>query len=195
MKRGVRELRIIAGSHRGRRWTFPEVPGLRPTPDRVRETLFNWLAAHVAGARVLDLFAGSGALGFEALSRGAAAATLVESNAQAAQQLRATATQFGFAPARIEAMDALTYLRQAPAQTVDLLFVDPPFDSALMAPALKLAGDRRLLASGGFCYLEQPAASALPPLPERWVTHRSGKAGEVGYYLLHEPPRDVSRNL
>ncbi|MEO8316418.1 MAG: RsmD family RNA methyltransferase, partial [Pseudomonadota bacterium] len=84
MKRGVRELRVVGGSLRGRKWTFPDVPGLRPTPDRVRETLFNWLNPHIAGMRVLDLFAGSGALAFEALSRGAAAATLVESDRAAA---------------------------------------------------------------------------------------------------------------
>src|SRR6186713_1565515 len=115
MKRGVRELRIVGGSLRSRKWSFVEAPGLRPTPDRVRETLFNWLAPHIAGARVLDLFAGSGALGFEALSRGAATATLVESDRTAAANLRDTAARFGLAQARIESTDALALLRSTAA--------------------------------------------------------------------------------
>jgi 16S rRNA (guanine966-N2)-methyltransferase len=102
MKRSFGELRIISGALRGRRWPVPDVPGLRPTPDRVRETLFNWLAPYIAGRRVLDLFAGSGALAFEALSRGAAAATLVEQNRAAQLVLRATADRFGLTQVRVE---------------------------------------------------------------------------------------------
>src|SRR5919108_2491975 len=102
MKRSFGELRIIGGTLRGRRWRIPAVAGLRPTPDRVRETLFNWLAPHIAGRRVLDLFAGSGALGFEALSRGAVSATLVEQDRAAQAMLRETATRFGLSQVRIE---------------------------------------------------------------------------------------------
>lgn len=195
MKRGVRELRIVGGSLRGRKWSFPEGPGLRPTPDRVRETLFNWLAPHIAGLRVLDLFAGSGALGFEALSRGAAAATLVEQDRAAAAQLRATAARFGLAAARVEGGDALGFLRNQPAGAFDLVFLDPPFAAGLVAPALRLVGERRILADGGFCYVEMAAGDDLPPLPAGWVVHRAGKAGEVGYHLLHVPPRDLPRDL
>jgi 16S rRNA (guanine966-N2)-methyltransferase len=197
MKRGVRQLRIVGGALRGRKWTFPDAPGLRPTPDRVRETLFNWLAPHMAGMRVLDLFAGSGALAFEALSRGAAGATLVEADRAAAAQLRETAARFGLSQALVESTDALGFLRQQGEHRFDLVFLDPPFAAELLAPALALIGARRILAPGGFCYVEAAAAAVppLPPLPEGWVVHRAGKAGEVGYHLLHEPPRDLPRNL
>jgi 16S rRNA (guanine966-N2)-methyltransferase len=195
MQRGVRELRIVGGTLRGRKWSFPEVAGLRPTPDRVRETLFNWLAPHIGGMRVLDLFAGSGALGFEALSRGAGHAVLVEKDRAAAAILRETATRFGLGAARVEGGDALAFLRTQPAGSFDLVFLDPPFAAALLEPALAGVSMRGLLAAGGFCYIEQPADMPLPVLPEGWSVHRSGKAGEVGYHLLHATPRDLSRNV
>jgi 16S rRNA (guanine966-N2)-methyltransferase len=196
MKRGVRELRIVGGALRGRKWTFPEgVAGLRPTPDRVRETLFNWLAPHIAGMRVLDLFAGSGALGLEALSRGAGSATLVEQDRGALAALRATVERFGLAQARVEGGDGLAFLRSQPPAAFDLIFLDPPFAAGLLKPVLGLIGERGLLAGGGYCYVELPADSELPPLPEGWRLHRTGKAGEVGYHLLHAPPRPVSRDF
>ena len=145
--------------------------------------------------RVLDLFAGSGALAFEALSRGAAAATLVESDHAAAAQLRATAARFGLTGERVENSDALAMLRAAAAGSYDLVLLDPPFDSALLAPALTLLGQRSILAAGGFCYVETPAGAPLPALPEGWLPHRAGKAGEVGYHLLHAPPSPLPRNL
>jgi 16S rRNA (guanine966-N2)-methyltransferase len=185
MKRSRGELRIIAGALRGRRWPVPEVEGLRPTPDRVRETLFNWLAPHIAGRRVLDLFAGSGALGFEALSRGAAEVTLVERDRRALAVLRETAQRFGLANARIEAAEALGFLGRQPAGAFGLVFLDPPFRAGLLEPALEVIGERGLLAPGGFCYVELPADATLPPLPRGWVVHRTGRAGEVGYHLLH----------
>jgi 16S rRNA (guanine966-N2)-methyltransferase len=195
MQRGVRELRIVGGALRGRKWSFADVSGLRPTPDRVRETLFNWLAPHIGGMRVLDLFAGSGALGFEALSRGAAAAVLVEKDRAAASILRETAVRFGLAAARIEGGDSLAFLRTQPVDSFDLIFLDPPFAAALLEPALAEITSRGLLAAGGFCYIEQPADKQLPALPAGWVVHRSGKAGEVGYHLLHATPRDLPRDL
>ncbi len=191
MTRGVRELRIVAGALRGRKWTFPDAPGLRPTPDRVRETLFNWLAPHLPGMRVLDLFAGSGALAFEALSRGAASAVLVEKDRTAAAGLRVTAERFGLSAARIEAGEALAFLRSQPKNSFDLIFVDPPFATGLHEPALSALAWQGVLAPGGFCYIEQPAGDDLPPLPEGWTLHRTGKAGEVGYHLLHATPRDL----
>jgi 16S rRNA (guanine966-N2)-methyltransferase len=194
MQRGVRELRIIGGALRGRKWTFADVPGLRPTPDRVRETLFNWLSPHVSGMRVLDLFAGSGALAFEALSRGAASAVLVEQQREAGSILRATAARFGLA-ARIEGGEALGFLKSQAARAYDLIFLDPPFASGLLEPALMAIAERDLLAPGGYCYVEQPVRDALPALPAGWLVHRSGKAGEVGYHLLHAPPSDLSRDL
>lgn len=179
---------------RGRKWTFADVPGLRPTPDRVRETLFNWLAPHIAGMRVLDLFAGSGALAFEALSRGAAGAVLVEQDRAASANLRATAARFGLA-ARVEDSEALAFLRSQAAHSFDLVFLDPPFTAGLLEPAVRAIDRGNVLAPGGFCYVEQPARDALPALPAGWVVHRSGRAGEVGYHLLHAPPRNLPRDV
>lgn len=197
MKRSRGELRIIAGSLRGRRWPVPEVDGLRPTPDRVRETLFNWLAPTIAGRRVLDLFAGSGALGLEALSRGAGEVTLVEQDRNALKRLRETVQRFGLGAVRIEATDALAFLRAQPVGAGwDLVFLDPPFHSALLAPALQRIAQRELLAPQGFCYVELPADAELPEVPASWQPYRSGKAGEVGYHLLHHAPsRDLPRNV
>jgi 16S rRNA (guanine966-N2)-methyltransferase len=195
MKRSYGELRIIGGRLRGRKWRIPDLPGLRPTPNRVRETLFNWLAPHIAGSRVLDLFAGSGALGIEAASRGAAAVVLVEQERAILDMLRATVAHFGLAEVRIEAGEALAFLHgQAPA-SFDVVFLDPPFGSGLLVPALRRLGERRLLAPGGFCYVEQASAASLPQLPPGWSVHRSGKAGDVGYHLLHAPQSDIPRDL
>jgi 16S rRNA (guanine966-N2)-methyltransferase len=199
MNRVVQEVRIVGGSLRGRKIRFPDAPGLRPTPDRVRETLFNWLAPHITGMRVLDLFAGSGALGFEAVSRGAAQVVLVESSQAAAKQIREAATRFGLGNARVDSGDALAYVKRTMSLggegPFDLIFVDPPFDSGLQGPVLELIARSGVLAPGGFCYLECPRRAALPPLPEGWTLHRSGAAGEVGYHLLHVPPRDLPRNV
>ncbi len=184
MNRGERELRVIGGRLRGRKWRFPEVPGLRPTPDRVRETLFNWLQMRIAGVRCLDVFAGSGALGIEALSRGAAEAQFCESDARAAADLRATLARFeldgqarvhvGAAPRSLEGLTG----------PFDLVFLDPPFDAGLLPATLTALGRRGLLADEAFVYIEMPAQDALPPLPAGWQPHRQRKAGEVGYHLL-----------
>jgi 16S rRNA (guanine966-N2)-methyltransferase len=199
MNRVVQEVRIVGGGLRGRKLQFPDAPGLRPTPDRVRETLFNWLAPHISGRRVLDLFAGSGALGFEAVSRGAASAVLVESNPAAATLLREAAIRFNLGNVRVEGTDALAYLkscmRQGGEGPFDLVFLDPPFASGLQRPALDLVVELGALAPGGFCYVESPRRVAIAPLPEGWVLHRSGTAGEVGYHLLHVQPRDLPRDV
>ena len=144
---------------------------------------------------MLDLFAGSGALGIEALSRGASAATLVEQDRAALAALRATVQRFGLAQARVEGGDALSFLRSQPVAAFELIFLDPPFAAGLLAPVLRLIGERGVLAAGGFCYVELPASEVLPSWPEGWSVHRSGKAGEVGYHLLHAPPRTLSRDL
>jgi 16S rRNA (guanine966-N2)-methyltransferase len=145
--------------------------------------------------RVLDLFAGSGALGFEALSRGAASATLVEAGKSVAEQLRATAKRFELAQALVVNTDAPLMLDSAAAGSYDLIFLDPPFASGLLAPCLARIEQREVLAPGGFCYVESAANSPLPTLPQHWLQHRSGKAGEVGYHLLHVPPSPVPRNI
>jgi 16S rRNA (guanine966-N2)-methyltransferase len=190
MKRPAGQVRIIGGSLRGRRIPVPDLPGLRPTPDRVRETLFNWLSPHLAGARVVDLFAGTGALGFEAASRGAAAVTLVESQRAAQVALRETLQRLTLPDVKLVAGDALAFLATG-AGEYEVIFLDPPFDSGLQAPALAAIHRHGRLAAGGYCYVEQPREAPPPSLPEGWTTHRSGQAGEVGYHLLHVPQRHL----
>lgn len=182
----MRMLRIIGGEWRGRRWRFADVPGVRPTPDRVRETLFNWVSFRIAGTRCLDLFAGSGALGLEALSRGAAHVTFVERDAQAAQALRTLlADWLGAAHAdRSDVItgDALQFLARAPAPFSGV-FLDPPFASTLVHDAVSRLV-KGWLAPNAWLYAEQPAASEPGPFPPGIAAARSKRAGEVGYHLL-----------
>ncbi len=186
---GGGEVRIIAGLWRSRRLRFPAGAGLRPTPDRVRETLFNWLAPVLPGARCLDLFAGSGALGFEALSRGAAAAVLVERDAPAVAALTRNAGLLGAAGARIVAAEALGFLA-GPVEPFDIVFLDPPYAPAagegLLGPCLEALDRRGWVRPGGWVYLEA-RGRALPALPAGWVLARSRQAGQVGYHLARTP--------
>ncbi len=175
-------LRIIGGEWRGRRIRFPGKGGIRPTPDRVRETLFNWLAAVVRGSRCLDLFAGSGALGLEALSRGAAAATFVERDRENADRLRETATLLAPGRANVVQADALAWLAGAPTAH-DIVFLDPPFDAGILAESMRLLESRGWLAGDAHIYIEMPAGHGPPALPAGWLAHRSGRAGAVGYHL------------
>jgi 16S rRNA (guanine966-N2)-methyltransferase len=171
-------VRIVAGRWRGRRLRFPAVPGLRPSPDRVRETLFNWLQGPIVDARCLDLFAGSGALGFEALSRGAAEAVLVERDARVVAALRASAAVLGEPAPAIVAADALAYLK-GPARPFDVVFLDPPFAAGWLPDLCKLLEDRGWLAPRAYVYLECAAGDAAVPLPEAWEALRETRAGEV----------------
>lgn len=180
-------LRIIGGEWRSRRIRFPGLKGLRPTPDRVRETLFNWLAPDLAGSRCLDLFAGSGALGLEALSRGAASVTFVEREREAADRLRETATQLAPKRATVLHADAITWLG-GPSQPFDIVFVDPPFDSGLLPVALRALESGGWLMPAARIYLEGPAKAGPPELPGGWILHRSGRAGAVGYHLARRQP-------
>lgn len=175
------QLRIIGGQWRGRKLTFPSVAGLRPTGDRLRETLFNWLQVYNPGARVLDLFAGSGALGLEALSRGAAEADLLELNGQAAHQLRANCALLG-ANARVHQVDSLAWLQQPAAQAYDLIFLDPPFGAQLWDRCLAALAAGDYLAPGGALYLEAPRDQALT-VPSQWPLHRQKLAGNVSCRL------------
>ncbi|MEN9704585.1 MAG: hypothetical protein RLZZ393_464 [Pseudomonadota bacterium] len=184
---GTRELRIIGGAHRGRRLRFPEGVTIRPTPDRVRETLFNWLQPVIDGARCLDLFAGSGALGLEALSRGASRVVFVDASRPAIDAIRATGTQLGVQGAEFANTDALAFLG-APGGPYDVVFLDPPFDTGLLEAAMGRLGAAGCLAQGALVYVELPRAAALPPLPAGWQPHRDGKAGEVGYHLFRYLP-------
>ena len=176
------ELRIIGGEWRGRRIRFAARPGIRPTPDRVRETLFNWLAPVVQGSLCLDLFAGSGALGLEALSRGASSATFVESDRSTAERLRDTIVTLGAEHATVVQAEALRWL-DGPPQRFDLVFLDPPFGSGLLAGTFAKLDSGGWLSPAARVYLEAPAKDGPPPLPAGWNLHRSGKAGAVGYHL------------
>lgn len=174
-------MRIIGGSWRGTRLPVPDRPGLRPTSDRVRETLFNWLQPQLPGARVLDLFAGSGALGLEALSRGAASAQLVEADAQLALGLKELGGRLD-ASERLDvhAGDALAWLRGAQESVFDIAFVDPPFDAGLWDAVLGLLPAR--MAASAWIYLESPTA-LTPTLRMDWTLHRENHTQDVRYAL------------
>jgi 16S rRNA (guanine966-N2)-methyltransferase len=183
----ARVLRIIGGQWRGRRLRFPAEPEIRPTPDRVRETLFNWLGERVRGSRCLDLFAGSGALGLEALSRGAAHVQFVERHPAAARGLAELLAAWGAQQAPVARDDALRFLA-GPARVFDIVFLDPPFDSGLVQPAAAELERGGWLAPQALVYLECGAAGPLPVLPATWQLAKSKRAGQVGYHLLERLP-------
>ena len=191
---GRNSVRIIAGTWRGRRVTFPDLPGLRPTPDRVRETLFNWLQPAIAGARCLDLFAGSGALGLEALSRGATAAVFVEQAAAAARSLLATVERLGGTPkARVVEMGAARFLQTAgpsSGRPFDVVFLDPPFGRSALDEFIPLMEAGGWVRRGGLVYLENEKSAGIPALPTHWQMLKSKSAGEVGYHLARVDARD-----
>ena len=177
-------VRIIAGVWRGRRIHFPDMPALRPTPDRVRETLFNWLQHSIADTRCLDLFAGSGALGLEALSRGAREVVFVEQFPAAARTLQEQLARLGgAAKGRIFQMGAARFLR-APAAPFDLAFLDPPFGANALAEYIPLLDGGGWLKQGALVYLENERTAGVPPLPIHWELLKSKSAGEGGYHLV-----------
>ncbi|HET7369689.1 MAG TPA: 16S rRNA (guanine(966)-N(2))-methyltransferase RsmD [Gammaproteobacteria bacterium] len=174
------EFRIIAGEWRRRRLSFPPREGLRPTPDRVRETLFNWLAPRLPGAQCLDLFAGSGALGFEALSRGAGRAVFVERDRDVAHNIQANLDQLDAARGEVTDQGAQAYLAGKP-EPFDIVFLDPPFGSGLLEETLpqlpgRLRPDARI-------YIEYPAGASQPPMPAGWRMLRESRAGQVRFGL------------
>ena len=176
-------LRIVGGGWRGRRVHFPDSPGLRPTPDRVRETLFNWLQFSVAGARCLDLFAGSGALGLEALSRAAREVVFVDEAAAVAQSLREELERLGGkARGRVLQTTAARYLG-TPAEPFDVIFLDPPFGRDALAQPIALIEAGGWIKPGGSVYLECERQAGAPLLPKEWELVKSKSAGEVGYHL------------
>lgn len=177
--RRTNRVRIIGGRWRSRLIAFPDAPGLRPTPDRVRETLFNWLGQDLSGQRCLDLFAGAGALGFEALSRGAAAVVMVERSRSVVALLRENAARLGARGLQIVEDDALHFLAAAPPPTFDIVFVDPPYRSGLAEAVLERVP--AVLAGGARVYVEADAPLVPPP---SWRVLRHGRAGAVHYHLL-----------
>ncbi len=183
-------VRIIGGTLRSRRLRFDGNPALRPTPDRVRETLFNWLRARIGGSRCLDLFAGSGALGFEAASRGAAAVTLVERDPRSARDLAANLRLLGCNGVDIVRSDGLDYLARS-EQAWDIVFLDPPFAGDALARALQLLTRRSLLTAGGCVYIERADQDSSGEPGDSWETLREGRYGDVRFALLQraEPHR------
>jgi 16S rRNA (guanine966-N2)-methyltransferase len=174
-------VRIVGGRWRGRKLDFPAIDAIRPSPDRVRETLFNWLQHDIVGTRCLDLFAGSGALGIEALSRGAAHVSFVDREPKIGRYLRETLAHLNCVDSEVVVADALSYLKSAP-QSFDIAFLDPPFSSDLLMRGLA-ALQRGWLKPNAWVYVECDVANALT-LPEKWSVHRTGRAGQVGYHLL-----------
>jgi len=188
------EVRIIGGKWRGRKLKFPDAKGLRPSQDRARETLFNWITPWIIDARVLDLFAGSGVLGFEALSRGAQCADLVENSARAAAALAATKQLLDADAATVQRGDALDFLTRRPVtqNPYDLVFIDPPFASLLAAKALDLLLKHQLLAADALVYLETPRQADDIWNAQDWVVFRDKAFGDSRALLLQSNHRALS---
>ena len=182
-ERGHNRLRIIGGEWRGRKLSFPAIPELRPTPDRVRETLFNWLRDILPGAHCLDLFAGSGALALEALSRGAAEVVMVDHHPEVVAQLKEHLLQLKARNGQVVLADAEVFL-QGPSRPFDIIFLDPPFQGTLLGSCLARLATGSWLAETAWVYVESDRRTPLPPLPTAWKVLRHKEAGQVGYYLL-----------
>jgi 16S rRNA (guanine966-N2)-methyltransferase len=175
------QLRIIGGAWRGRKIDFAAVPGLRPTPNRIRETLFNWLAPVIRDSYCLDLFAGSGALGLEAASRGAACCVLVERDAAAVSMLRAQASRLAASQVEVIEADAVRWLSGTPRR-FDIVFLDPPFHGGLLQECANRLEQHGWLKDSAWIYVEAEAGNALE-LPPHWHWHRDRQAGQVSYRL------------
>ena len=176
------QIRIIGGHWRGRRIKFPSTPGLRPTPDRIRETLFNWLNPIIVGTRCADLFAGSGALGIEALSRGAKEVVFVEQQTQVARSLQQNLKMLGVDDPKIERIDVMRWLA-GPARPFDIVWLDPPFGKELLELACNALERHGWLASKAYIYLEMEH-KLEPALPRTWQVEKKKTAGQVDYWLL-----------
>ncbi|MFT3929707.1 MAG: 16S rRNA (guanine(966)-N(2))-methyltransferase RsmD [Spongiibacteraceae bacterium] len=177
------ELRIIGGQWRGRKLRFPSLPGLRPSPDRVRETLFNWLAPEITGARCLDLFAGSGALGLEALSRGASFCQFIDAARAAAMRIESHLTLLSCGDAQTYCGDALQWLRQSSPTPFNMVFLDPPFRQDLLNECCALLDTHGWLSDRAWIYIESATDEPEPIVPPSWQLHRDKQAGQVAYRL------------
>jgi len=182
-KRPEGVVRIIGGRWRGRKLTFPQQTGIRPTPDRVRETVFNWLQGWVRGACCLDLYAGSGILGIEALSRGARSVTLVDEDLRVIQQLQRCCDQLETDEARIEWTSADEFLQKERRTRYDIVFLDPPYRDRRLTQDCERLERYGLLSDEAWIYLEDSADHDRPKLPENWSYHIEKKAGQVCYRL------------
>ncbi len=183
---GQNRLRIIGGQWRGRRLEFPDIPGLRPTPDRVRETLFNWLQTEIVGAHCLDLFAGSGALGLEALSRGASQVVLVDESSAATRQIEVNLQRLHANAATVVHMAVQIFLERGPGDArYDIIFLDPPFAQDLIKTSINLLEKKGWLAPGARIYLETENQLRELPLPADWQLLKEKTSGQVTYRLAH----------
>lgn len=182
MARPSNQLRIIGGRHRGRKVSFPDQVGLRPTGDRIRETLFNWLQPLIPGARCLDLFAGSGALGLEAASRGAGSVVMVEQAVPVVRSLRDAVRMLGLEQVELVQADALSWL-DGPPQSFDVIFLDPPFADKLLEPVCRKL-QQGWLADDARVYIEIDAKDHLPELPDNWQQLKQKRAGQVCCFLF-----------
>lgn len=182
-------VRIIGGEHRSRRIQFPDAPGLRPTADRVRETLFNWLQEDVGGARCLDLFAGSGALGLEALSRGATTVTFVDTSSAATIAITAALSALGISGSPVQRADALSWIATHDGKSLpfDIIFLDPPFSDGLLPTISQALASSALLKPGCRIYVESEAPLTAEAVPESWQLTKSRRAGAVHFYLFDSP--------
>jgi 16S rRNA (guanine966-N2)-methyltransferase len=179
------KVRIIGGEWRSRQLHFIDAPGLRPTPSRVRETLFNWLQHDIPGSRCLDLYAGSGALGFEAASRGAKSVVQIENNAQVCRSLKENTVALSASQIKIVHMDVLRYLA-GNAELADVVFIDPPFGLSLLPSTCRWLEDKLWLAPSAKIYIEAENIFKLENIPENWRLLKSKIAGEVGYHLFEK---------
>ena len=180
-KGGASKLRIIGGEWRSRQLPIIELDGLRPTTDRVRETVFNWLSFEIPGARCLDLFSGSGALGLEALSRGAKECTFVELNRSVAQQIERNLSTLQASNGTVHNTDALSFLQANPAP-FDVIFLDPPFRKGLLEQVLPKL-DERWLAANAYIYIERESEAQLSQLPDHWQLKKEKRAGQLTFAL------------
>jgi 16S rRNA (guanine966-N2)-methyltransferase len=182
--RNMNTLRVIGGKWRGRKLPFVNSDGLRPTTDRVRETLFNWLMMDIQGARCLDLFAGSGLLGFEALSRGASHVVMLDSARKVVQQLKATRDILAAEHVRFQQIDALQFIATYSGKPFDIIFIDPPFHQQLVAKTLASLRAQKILAKDGLIYVEQEKKLALPEDLSPWEVIKTQSVGQVDSFLL-----------
>jgi len=190
----INSVRIIGGSWRGRRLPVADVPGLRPSGDRCRETLFNWLQPWVSGADCADLFAGTGALGFEAASRGAASVLMVEKHPHAEVILRQGIEQLQAVQVRLQSRGAMSLIEDTKPDSFDIVFVDPPFDSNLAGLVLDRLGKIGCVRRGGFVYVESPAKKPISP-PQGWRVWRDQQLGEVRMQLFRRQIEVDERKL
>ncbi len=181
---GAGKLRIVGGEWRSRQLAVAAVEGLRPTPDRIRETLYSWLTGWVPGARCLDAFSGTGALGLEALSRGASHTTFLEYSPAAVRTLRENLMALKCSNGEVIHTNANLWLNNKPAEPYNLIFLDPPFNKGMVAPVCQQLHDNGYLAEEGLVYIESEVALGLPVVPEHWQLWKEKTAGQVSCRLF-----------